>query len=170
MIKGLYCGAGALLLVLPLCLLAACSASRVTTSTPAPIPLPPRAASSAAGAQATDTPKPIGGGIQPPLSPDEKTAQSVATEFVGAVMTGRETYARSLMEPHYSAMVASLYDALGLNGGPREYSYQVLPGYRGMDTLVFVVVLEYPRRQLRGNVTLMPSTRGWRVTHIAAAQ
>ncbi len=118
--------------------------------------------------QPTDTPKPISGNIQPPLSADERKGAGVATEFVQEVMVGQEARARSLIEPGYSATIANLYDALGLHENPSG-GYQVIPDHREGDSLVFAVVLDYPHRQLRGGVTVIPSTQGWQVTRIVAA-
>ncbi len=140
--------AGTLFLALSLCFLIACGATRT----------------------ATDTPKPVGGAIQPPLSADERKAQSVAIEFVQHAMRGEDrekAQARALMEPTYGAMVPNLYDALGLQPNPSD-GYSVVPDHREGGAIVFVVNIDYRGGRQRGWLTVTPGAQGWRVTHIVA--
>jgi len=147
--KGLHRDIATFLLVLSFCLLTACGGTRV----------------------ATDTPKPIGGGLQPPLSADELKAQHVAFEFVQHAMRGEDrekAQARALMEPTYSAMVPNLYNALGLHQNPSD-GYSVAPDHREGTAVVFVVNLDYRGGRERRWLTIAPSAQGWRVTQVVAA-
>ncbi len=160
-------GALAIFFVFSTVTAAACQGTTQATppaSSPAPLlatQVPPTAVS----VQPTDTPKPAGDFLQPPLSVDERKGEGVGTEFVQAVLLGQEARARSLMEPSYSATVANLAGALGLRGNP-EGGYSVGVVRRVAGQLIVRAAFSYPGGQVTRAITVARVGNDWKITHI----